>query len=72
MRIYAIAAILAALSSQPPTDENALRLSNVDIHLTKIGYGPRFRVQAVISNPNAFLFLILSRAATSEIGAATS
>jgi hypothetical protein len=46
----AVAAILVGLTSQSASDDDALRLANVVIHLSKSG----LRVEARISNPNDF------------------
>ena len=45
----AVAAILAGLTSQA-SDDDVLRLANVEIHLFRTGS----RIDAKISNPNAF------------------
>jgi hypothetical protein len=50
MHGLAIAAILVGLTGQPASDDDALRLASVAIHLSKSG----LRVEAGISNPNDF------------------
>jgi hypothetical protein len=50
MHGLAVATILVGLTSQSPSDDDALRLANVVIHLTKSGLG----IEARISNPNDF------------------
>jgi|ERR1700682_5459047 hypothetical protein len=50
MHNLAVAAILVGLTGQSASDDDALRLANVVIHLSKSG----LRVEAKISNPNDF------------------
>jgi hypothetical protein len=50
MHGLAVVAILVGLTSQSTSDDDALRLSNVEIHLSKSG----LRIEARISNPNDF------------------
>ena len=50
MHGLAVAAILIGLTGQSAPDDDALRLANVVIHLSKSG----LRIEARISNPNDF------------------
>jgi hypothetical protein len=51
MHNLAVAAILVGLTSQPTSDDDAVRLANVEIHLFRSGS----RIEAKISNPNDFV-----------------
>jgi hypothetical protein len=54
MKDTLVAAILIGLTSQSTSNDEALRLTNVEIHLTKSGSGTNIRTEARISNPNDF------------------
>ena len=49
-----VAAILVGLSVQPSSSEDALRVTNVTINITRHGGRNGFRVEARITNPNDF------------------
>lgn len=53
MRFLAIATVLVGLSNQP-TNDDTLRLSNIEIILKRVSSGASLRIEARIFNANVF------------------